>query len=154
MNIVLYSLISIATTWVTFFLNRNLKFGPVKASSFIALLVGGFFQINEVYFHIPLPKDILFIVLGSTFIGMVSSRKHFRNFHFNIAPIIFVLIYHFISDSFKGFGGALGTAACISLIITIYLRSLKSTKYIIKPFRRVKLAPLKLRRKRCLKRNI
>lgn len=131
---------SILVTWLTFYFNRYLKFGAVKASSCIALLIGGIFQINDSYFHFNLDNDIPFVAIGSTFIGMVTSRRHYRHFNFFVAPIIFTLLYHNISKEFNGFGGALGTAACISLVISIYLRSLNSTKRAIKPFRRAKIA--------------
>ncbi|WP_407403836.1 hypothetical protein [Chryseobacterium sp.] len=130
---------SISITWLTYYFNRYLKFGAVKASSCIALLIGGIFQLNEYYLHFNLDKDIPFIAIGSTFIGMVTSRRHYRHFNFFIAPIIFTLLYHNISKNFDGFGGALGTAACISLVISIYLRSLNATKRVIKPFRRAKI---------------
>lgn len=141
--LLLHIAISIAATWLTYFLNRYCKLGPVKSSSLIALCIGGIYQLNQSFFHYDWQKDIPFIVIGSTFIGMITSRKHYRNFNFFVAPIIFTLIYYNISKEFKGFGGALGTAACISLVVTIYLRSLTVTKRIIKPFRKVKIASMK-----------
>ena len=146
MILFLHILFSVLITWVTYYLNRHLKWGAVKASSCIALIIGGFYQLNEWYFHLNLDKDIPFIAIGSTFIGMVTSRKHFRNFNFFLAPIIFTIVYYNISKEFNGFGGALGTAACISLVISIYLRSLSSTKRAIKPFRKMKIATLNKRR--------
>ncbi len=135
--------IAICGAWLTYHLNKNLKFGPVRASGFMAMLAGGFYQLNTWFWNMDLPKNIPFIVIGSSFIGMISSRKHFKNFNLFIAPILFTLIYHNISKEFKGFGGALGTAACISLVVTIYLRSLKPIKKLIKPFRKVKVNTLK-----------
>lgn len=135
--------LSISGAWVTFYLNKNLKLGPVRASSLVALLVGGFYQLNVWFSNFNLPKHVPYIIIGSTFIGMISSRKHYKNFNLFIAPIVFTLIYHNISKDFKGFGGALGTAACISLVVTIYLRSLKPIKKLIKPFRKVKIGALK-----------
>ncbi len=143
-NIVL----AICGSWLTFHLNKNLKLGPVRASGLIAMLVGGFYQFNTWFWTFNLPNDIPYIIIGSTFIGMISSRKHFKNFNLFIAPIIFTLIYHNISKEFKSFGGALGTAACISLVVTIYLRSLKPIKRAIKPFRKVKVATLKNHRQK------
>lgn len=140
MVLLTHILLSITVAWVTYYFNRYLKFGAVKSSSCIALIIGGVFQLNELYFHFNLDKDIPFIAIGATFIGMVTTRKHYRNFNFFVAPIIFTLLYKNISKEFNGFGGALGTAACISLVITIYLRSLNSTKRAIKPFRRAKIA--------------
>ena len=140
---------SVLIAWVTYYFNKNKGWGPVKASSFIALFFGGIYQLNSCYFHLKLDENIPYIAIGSTFIGMISTKKHDRNFHFYIAPLIFVFLYYNFSSYFKGFGGALGTAACISLVITIYLRSLKRTKRFIKPFRKLKIFTkkrLKLRR--------
>lgn len=144
--IITHIAISIITTWLTYFLSRYLKLGAVKASSLIALIIGGFYQLNEVYFHYNLDQQIPFVVIGSTFIGMVTSRKHYRNFNFFIAPIIFIIVYQNISKEFNGFGGVLGTAACISLVISIYLRSLDTTKKAIKPFRKIKIAAMRRRK--------
>ena len=94
----------------------------------LALIIGGIYQINESFLHYDLPRDIPFLVIGSTFIGMITSRKHYKNFNLFIAPIVFTIIYYNISKEFNGFGGALGTAACISLLISIYLRSLKQPR--------------------------
>jgi hypothetical protein len=82
---------------------------------------------------------------------MITSRKHYKNFNLFIAPIVFTIIYYNISKEFNGFGVALGTAACISLLISIYLRSLKATKKVIKPFRHVKVETMKRNRHRKLK---
>lgn len=142
-TLIINIVLAISGAWVTYHLNKNLKLGPVRASGLIAMLVGGFYQFNTWFLHFDLPKDIPFIVIGSTFIGMISSRKHFKNFNLFIAPIIFTLIYQNISKEFKGFGGALGTAACISLVVTIYLRSLRPIKKMIRPFRKVKVNAMK-----------
>ncbi|MFN3020390.1 hypothetical protein ACK1KB_05285 [Chryseobacterium sp. TY3] len=144
-TLIINVVLAISGAWLTYHLNKNLKLGPVRASGLIAILVGGFYQFNTWFWHFDLPKDIPFIVIGSTFIGMISSRKHFKNFNLFIAPIIFTLIYHNISKEFKGFGGALGTAACISLVVTIYLRSLRPIKKMIRPFRKVKVNTMKKR---------
>lgn len=143
MILLLNIILAICGAWLTFHLNKNLKLGPVRASGLIAMLVGGFYQLNTWFWDFDLPKDVPFIVIGSTFIGMISSRKHFKNFNLFIAPILFTLIYHNISKELKGFGGALGTAACISLVISIYLRTLSPIKKFIKPFRKVKVATMK-----------
>ncbi|MGX9986367.1 hypothetical protein [Soonwooa purpurea] len=150
MMLLVFSIIlAISATWLTYFLNKNLKLGPVRASGLIATITGGIYQLNTWFWHFDFPKDIPFIVIGSTFIGMISSRKHYKNFNLFIAPILFVLIYNNISKEFKGFGGALGTAACISLVVTIYLRTLSPVKRVIKPFRKVKV--MTLRRERIFK---
>lgn len=151
MLLILHILIVISGSWLTFYLNRYLKLGAVKSSSILALIIGGIYQINESFLHYDLPRDIPFLVIGSTFIGMITSRKHYKNFNLFIAPIVFTIIYYNISKEFNGFGGALGTAACISLLISIYLRSLKTTKKVIKPFRHVKVEAMKRNRHRKLK---
>lgn len=124
--------------WLTFYLSHKQKMGAVRASSLIALICGLVYQIPQTFIQIP--PEIPSIIIGSTFIGMITSRKHFKNFHLFVAPLFFVLLYTHLSKRFDHFGGALGTAACISLVLTIFLRSLKVTKYVIRPFRRVKYA--------------
>lgn len=133
---IIHYFLSMSITWLTFYLSHKQKMGAVRASSLIALLSGVIYQIPQSFVHIP--PEIPSIIIGSTFIGMITSRKHFKNFHLVVAPLFFVLFYTHLSKKFNHFGGALGTAACISLVITIFLRSLKVTKYIIAPFRRMK----------------
>ncbi|AQX06118.1 hypothetical protein ATB99_16345 [Elizabethkingia meningoseptica] len=146
MLLFVHIIIAISGSWLTFYLNRYLKLGAVKSSSLLALIVGGIYQLNQSFLHYDIPQDIPFLVIGSTFIGMITSRKHYRNFNLFVAPIIFTIIYYNISKEFNGFGGAIGTAACISLLIAIYLRSLKATKKVIKPFRQVKVETMKRNR--------
>ena len=150
MPLILHILIVITGSWLTFYLNRYLKLGAIKSSSLLALIIGGIYQINE-SFYTTIYHGHPFLVIGSTFIGMITSRKHYKNFNLFIAPIVFTIIYYNISKEFNGFGGVLGTAACISLLISIYLRSLKATKKVIKPFRHVKVETMKRNRHRKLK---
>lgn len=84
MLLILHILIVISGSWLTFYLNRYLKLGAVKSSSLLALIIGGIYQINESFLHYDLPRDIPFLVIGSTFIGMITSRKHYKNFGTNI----------------------------------------------------------------------
>lgn len=136
--VVVYYLISTTTAWFTFYLNRRRGMGAVRASSLIALICGGIYQFMNAISDHALASEIPSIIIGSTFIGMITSRKHIKNFHLFIAPLFFVILYLHLSKEFNHFGGALGTAACISLILTIFLRSLRITKYMIRPFRFIK----------------
>ena len=106
--------------FLTYYLNNTKQFGPIKASAIIALPIGLFYQIALIYnFNIELVKDIASIMMGATFMGMISSKHQHKLIDFIISAFIFCVLYQHIADFFNGFGGLLGTIACIS-ILTVF----------------------------------
>ena len=119
LQFVVLLLCSVSATLLTYEINIRFKQGPVRASALIALIVGGFFY----FFPNLLPefytKNIPLYVIGGTFIGMVSSAINISYVSLILSPILFAVLLHYTSKVFNGFGGALGTTACIALMCTM-----------------------------------
>ncbi|MCQ0112104.1 hypothetical protein [Zhouia amylolytica] len=104
---------------LTYIINTKLKQGPVRASALSALLVGGFFYLFPSVLSEHLTNNIPVVFIGGSFIGMVSSRIISNYWLITFSGIIFSFFYINTSDFFNGYGGALGTAACISILATL-----------------------------------
>ena len=115
----LFMLCSISASLLTYELNIRFKQGPVRSSALIALIVGGFFHFFPNIFPANYTQNIPLYVIGGTFIGMVSSTIKISYFSLLFSPILFSVLLHFTSRLFTGFGGALGTTACIALMCTM-----------------------------------
>lgn len=102
---------------ITYYLNNTKQLGPVKASALIALPVGIMYQLS-IYYSVEteLMKDFAAIMMGATFMGMISNKHAHQFIDFTISAIIFCTLYQHTSSFFNGFGGLLGTIACISIL--------------------------------------
>lgn len=101
---------------MTFYVNEGLKQGPVRSSALISLFVALFFRYIDLDINPYLSKNVPLIFIGSSFIGMVSSRLLCNYWLIGAAGIIFCFIFLNTSRFFIGYGGALGTSSCISLL--------------------------------------
>jgi hypothetical protein len=106
---------------LTFFVNERLRQGPVRSSAGLSLLLAGFFYFFPHILNPFLAKNIPVVFIGSSFIGMVSARLLSNYLRIGIAGLIFCVIYLNTSHFFNGYGGALGTAASISLLAVLSL---------------------------------
>lgn len=111
---------------LTYYFNNKLKLGAVLSSSLLTSIVAGFIH----FFPSSLPQELVnhipLIFIGSSFVGMVSSSQLSTFIGVSLAGLVYSLIYINMSKFFDGFGGALGTSACISLLVIMsipYLRS-------------------------------
>jgi len=105
----------------TFFVNEKLGQGPVRSSAGLSLLVASFFLLFPHSLDAYLVKNIPPVFIGSSFIGMVSTRLLSSYLKIGLAGIIFASIYLNTSLFFNGYGGALGTTASISLLVVLSL---------------------------------
>ncbi|ARS37438.1 hypothetical protein [Pontibacter actiniarum] len=105
----------------TYFLNTSLRQGPVRSSAALSLLVGLLFHFFPHLLSPYLTANIPVVFIGASFIGMVSSGVVSRYYMIGTSGVLFSLIYMNTSSFFTGYGGGLGTAACISLLVTISL---------------------------------
>ncbi|WP_299755655.1 hypothetical protein [uncultured Pontibacter sp.] len=105
----------------TYFLNVRLKQGPVRASALLSLVVGLVFYFFPDLLSPHLTANIPVVFIGASFIGMVSSNVVSNYLLVGVSGLIFSLIYLNTSKFFAGYGGGLGTAACISLLVAISL---------------------------------
>lgn len=112
-------IVSFISAVVTFYVNEELKQGPVRSSALLSLIVAVYFHYFAGSMDPYLVKNIPLVFIGASFIGMVSVRLIANYLLIGVAGIIFCLIFLHTSIFFNGYGGALGTSACISLLAVL-----------------------------------
>jgi hypothetical protein len=118
-NLILLVSVSFFSAMLTFFVNEELKQGPVRSSAILSLLVGGYFYFFPGSMDPYLVKTVPIVFIGASFVGMVSARLLSNYLLIGIGGIIFCMIYLHTSTFFNGYGGALGTSASIALLAVL-----------------------------------
>jgi len=125
-------LTSILGAFLTFLVNTKYKQGPVRASALLTLIVAGVCFLFPKIFSEDIINQIPWVFFGSSFVGMTSGKLTRNYISIIFAGIVFGFIYTVSPDFFNGYGGALGTAACISILVVIginnLIRLLKASK--------------------------
>ncbi len=107
---------------ITQYVNVNLKQGPVKASASVALIFAlpfYFFPGLLDFLYIGVSAKVPVVIIGASFVAM-SSVKVIPSWKWmSLGGLIFSIIFLNWSKFFLGFGGGLGTTACLSVIITM-----------------------------------
>lgn len=123
--------ISAASACITFGLGRYLhqlvkspSIAVVGSSSLLGFVVAILFYWNVLDLDPVLLRQIPVVVFGASFVGMSSSDVLKNLTWVFIAGLCFGLIFVNTSMFFSGFGGGLGTTACISVVITLGLSHL------------------------------
>lgn len=112
-------IIGIIGSTSTFFVSHHLGQGPVRSSAGLSLLVA------LVCEYLPLPvsqelsSTIPYVFIGASFIGMTSDEVLSHYVLMGLAGGIFGFLYLHASQFFTGFGGGLGTTACIALMVPL-----------------------------------
>ena len=106
----------------TFIANHTLKLGAVKASAGLSFIVALLCLFFDNIFKEDLAMQIQLVFFGASFVGMVSKEIISKHYLVGLGGLVFSAIYLNTSYFFEGFGGALGTTACISVIIVFGLR--------------------------------
>lgn len=101
---------------LTHFVSEQLRQGAVKASALLSLLVGLFFYCFPEVLDAYLAKHIPIIFVGTSFIGMVSSKTLKSYPLLAIAGTLFTIIYISKNHVFDGYGGALGALGALAFI--------------------------------------
>lgn len=104
---------------LTFYLSENKKQGPVRASAILSLIVGLFFYSFPEALNPYLTKHIPIVFVGTSFIGMVSSKTVANQKTIALAGVLFSIIYINKNHTFEGYGGSLGTMAFIALLTSM-----------------------------------
>ena len=118
-NLLILFTVSFISSVLTFYVNEDLKQGPVRSSAVLSLIVGLYFYFFPNSMDNYLVKHIPIVFIGGSFIGMVSSRILSNYMLIGIAGLIFCLIYINTSTFFNGYGGAVGTASAIALLAVL-----------------------------------
>ena len=137
MEISILFLTGIISAILTYVVNNKYRQGAVRASAGLSLLVGLFFYFFPELFSPYLTKNIPIVFIGATFIGMVSSKILPSYLLVGFSGFIFSIIYLNASPFFKGYGGALGTTAAISVLVSLSLAVVSKSEKIkrIKKYR-------------------
>lgn len=128
MEISILFLTGIISAILTYVVNNKYRQGAVRASAGLSLLVGLFFYFFPELFSPYLTKNIPIVFIGATFIGMVSSKILPSYLLVGFSGFIFSIIYLNSSPFFKGYGGALGTTAAISVLVSLSLAVVSKKK--------------------------
>ena len=109
-------IISIIAGISTFQLSQLKAFGIIRSSALLSLIAYGI-----LYLLTPNYELLSIVFFGASFVGMsCSSRMH--NITVTISSIIFAIFFHYLAPLLKGYGGALGLSAFLSVaIIQLFL---------------------------------
>jgi len=132
MEISILFLTGIISAILTYVVNNKYRQGAVRASAGLSLLVGLFFYFFPELFSPYLTKNIPIVFIGATFIGMVSSKILPSYLLIGFSGFIFSIIYLNASPFFKGYSGALGTTAAISVLVSLRLAVVSKSEKIKK----------------------
>ncbi len=106
----------------TYWIHNRFNVNPVLASSLVTLVIA--IAITPFEGSSKMLHAIPYIAIGGSFVGM-STKKNAKGLEsILLASLIFGLIFIHSSQFFEGFGGALGTSACISVLTAITWRKL------------------------------
>ncbi|GFD75204.1 hypothetical protein ACXIHB_03310 [Tenacibaculum sp. IMCC1] len=132
-------LTSILGAFLTFLVSTKYKQGPVRASALLTLFVASTCSLFSELFSEDIANQIPWVFFGASFVGMTSSKLTRNYTSIIFAGIVFGFIYTVSPTFFNGYGGALGTAACISILVVIginnlirLLKALKKKKNLLK----------------------
>lgn len=128
METIIYLFTGIVGSISTYYMSTQMKQGPVRSSALLTLVVAILFYLFPEVLSPQLSKNIPVVFIGASFIGMVSSTQLSTYMGLSLAGVIFALIYINTSRFFDGFGGALGTSACISLLVVLSVPFFKSKR--------------------------
>jgi len=117
-TLVITGIIAVISTHIV---NVNFRQGDIRASALLSLIVGGFFFFFPDITTSYLVKNIPIVFIGASFVGMAHSKILSNYIFLIISGFVFSLIYLNASQFFAGYGGGLGTTACISVSVSIGL---------------------------------
>jgi len=117
--------ISLIAAFCTYIMNVRLKQGPVKSSAGLSLLVAAFFYAFPHSLSPILVSKVPAAFFGASFAGMSNDTVLKSGRWAVLSGLIFGAIFVNTSKFFTGFGGGLGTTACLSVLMTIGIVSLK-----------------------------
>ncbi|MDT0685962.1 hypothetical protein [Autumnicola psychrophila] len=124
----------------TYVANHHLRMGAVRASAVLSFSVGLIMYLFPDLLPAYYTRNIPLVFMGASFIGMVSQKVMGSFVLVIISGVIFSLIYLNSGKFFAGFGGALGTTACISVLVAVGLASIQRSRPVqkVKQFRKRK----------------
>ncbi|MDO6854932.1 hypothetical protein Q4599_15180 [Cellulophaga lytica] len=104
---------------LTYLLQFKYKQSAVRASALVGVFSALFVLLFPNVLTNYLSQNIPLVCFGASFIGMVSSKLVKSYWIISVSGAIFTILYLNTSSFFAGFGGGLGSAACIALLVTL-----------------------------------
>lgn len=102
----------------TYIVSTRYKQGAVRASALLSLVVGIIFLIFPNLTNEYLQKAIPVVFIGASFAGMTAPTVISNKMFITVSGFLFSIIYLNASKFFTGYGGGLGTTACISVFVS------------------------------------
>lgn len=102
----------------TFFVAHKGKQGLVRASALLSLIVGLTCYFGKELMGEELAKLIPIYFIGGSFVGMTAPNIISSHRIIALSGFLFAFVFMFSSKWFTGFGGGLGTSACVSVVVS------------------------------------
>lgn len=119
MDLILAIIVGMFGAWSTYKLAQIPSMGVVRSSALLSLVVGLIFY----FFPSGTQFDLIPVIfIGASFVGMTSVERISSGFQIALAGMVFGMIYHYMVPTHTGFGGALGTSACLGGIVVLGVR--------------------------------
>ncbi|MDP2907859.1 MAG: hypothetical protein Q8O03_08020 [Nanoarchaeota archaeon] len=113
MNLIIIGL-SIIAALITWELNVKYCLGGVRASSLVSLIAG------LIVYFLKLEPIYGVAVMGASFAAMSTEYVIPKRFWMLVCGFIYSIVFiNLPSNLFTGFGGKLGTTACMSVVMTL-----------------------------------
>ncbi|PZD77316.1 hypothetical protein [Mesonia sp. K7] len=124
MDIILLYISGILGGIIPYLLVHKKEMNVVVASALPSLTIALLWHLFP-FHESELLQEVPLVFYGASFVGMVNQKIFPKRLQVVFASIVFTFVYLNSSKFFNGFGGGLGTAACISVIAIYGLMSLK-----------------------------
>ncbi len=124
--VILYILTGIGGAVIPYFLQREFYWDAVTASALPSLIVA--ILVKIIGLETTIATEIAFIFFGASFVGMVNKIIFPRYWHTAVSGVLFCFLYFHASQFFQGYGGGLGTAACIAVLVLYGIKKLPVLK--------------------------
>ncbi len=125
LHILVILITSVLGASLTFFVSSLTELSKVQASALLSFLIGLLFYFFPYFLSSDYNRLIPLVFMGSSFNGMSTNRLISQS-QIIVSGIIFGLIFIFIHKHFNGFGGVIGTAACISVLTSLGIHKFRS----------------------------
>lgn len=100
--------------WSTYCVANDLNQGAIRSSAGLSLLIGLFFYTFPTVVSVQQAIEIPFVFMGASFVGMTAKQAVGSKLLIFIAGLLYSGIFIASDSIFIGYGGKIGTAACIS----------------------------------------
>jgi hypothetical protein len=100
--------------WSTYYVANDLNQGAIRSSAGLSLIVGLFFYTFPTIVSLQQAVEIPFVFMGASFVGMTAKQAMGSKLLIFIAGLIYSCIYIASDSIFIGYGGKIGSAACIA----------------------------------------